>query len=100
MPPRWWAIFVALVFATTAIIRPRILSPFNKAWLAVGRLLHKMVTPIIMYAIFFLCITPTGWIMRRRGKDLLSLARRSDLSSYWVTRPPEQSATETMRRQF
>ena len=35
-----------------------------------------------------LCVTPTGWIMRLRGKDVLSLKRRPDLSSYWIAREP------------
>ena len=36
--------------------------------------------------------------MRLRGKDVLSLARRPDLSSYWIAREPAPPATETMKQ--
>ena len=96
--PRWWALGLAAAFALAAFIRPQILRPLNRAWLALGRLLHLVVSPLVMGAIFFLCVTPIGWIMRRRGKDVLSLARRSDLSSYWITR--DRAEAQSMKNQF
>jgi hypothetical protein len=99
-PPRWWALGVAVAFALLALVRPQILHPLNRGWLALGHLLHKVVSPVIMGMIFFLCVTPIAWIMRLRDKDVLSLARRSDLSSYWITREPQPPASETMKRQF
>ena len=96
--PRWWALGLAATFALAAVVWPQILHPFNRAWLALGRLLHLVVSPLVMGAIFFLCVTPIGWVMRRRGKDVLSLARRSDLSSYWITR--DRAEAQSMKNQF
>ena len=59
-----------------------------------------MVSLLVMGAILFLCITPIGWIMRLRGKDVLSLARRSDLSSYWIGREPPTPQSHSMKNQF
>jgi hypothetical protein len=53
-----------------------------------------------MGMIFFACVTPTGWIMRLLGKEVLSLKRRPDLSSYWIAREPPLPEAETMKRQF
>ena len=99
-PPLWWAAGIAAAFALAALLRPRILHPLNRAWLALGRLLHLVVSPLVMGAIFFLCVTPIGWIMRLRGKDVLSLARRSDLSSYWIGREPQTPQSQSMKNQF
>jgi len=55
---------------------------------------------LVMGIIFFTVVTPTGWMMRLRGKDVLSLKRRSDLDSYWIKRGPPQSEAETMKHQF
>jgi hypothetical protein len=98
--PRWWALGAAVLFGLLAIIRPDFLHPLNRAWLAFGRLLHRVMSPLVMGAVFFLCVTPIAWIMRMRGKDVLSLSRRPDLSSYWITRDPSPPAPETMKRQF
>jgi Saxitoxin biosynthesis operon protein SxtJ len=98
--PRWWAIGIAAAFALLAVVWPDLLRPLNRAWLGLGRLLHRVVSPLVMSAVFFLCVTPVAWIMRLRGKDVLSLARRPDLSSYWIAREPSPPPAETMKRQF
>ena len=73
-------------FALFAALFPHLLHPLNRAWLAFGRLLHKIVSPLVMGAVFFLVVTPTALIMRLRGHDLLSLRWRPDQSSYWIER--------------
>jgi hypothetical protein len=98
--PRWWYLSIAAAFMLLAIIQSDLLHPLNRAWLALGRLLHRVVSPLMLGAVFFLCITPIAWIMRLRGKDVLSLARERDLSSYWITRERSPPETETMKRQF
>jgi Saxitoxin biosynthesis operon protein SxtJ len=96
--PHWWALGVAAAFALAALVRPPLLHPLNRAWLLVGRLLHRVTSLLVMGVIFFLCVTPTGWIMRLLRKDVLSLAPRSDLSSYWIKCAP--TPPESMRNQF
>jgi hypothetical protein len=98
--PREWALAIALAFAATAFARPRLLRPLNRAWQAFGRLLHRIVSPLILGTIFFLCVTPTGWIMRWRGRDLLSLARRPDLKSYWIDREALPPQAQSMKKQY
>jgi Saxitoxin biosynthesis operon protein SxtJ len=98
--PRWWAIGLALTFAAAALIRPQILHPLNRAWLELGRVLHRIMSPIVMGLIFFVTVAPTGWIMRLLGKDVLSLKRRPDLATYWITREPPAVETESMKNQF
>lgn len=98
--PRWWGLVVAAAFGVTALVWPRLLRFPNRAWLALGRVLHRVVSPLILGVVFFVGVTPTGWIMRRRGKDLLSLNRRPDLGSYWIEREPAPPDTQSMKNQF
>jgi hypothetical protein len=53
-----------------------------------------------MGVVFFVTVTPTGWLMRLRGKDLLALKRRPDLNTYWIARDAAGPASETMKKQF
>ncbi len=98
--PRWWALAIAVVFLVTALVWPRGLRPLNRIWLAFGRLLHRIVSPVVMGVIFFTVITPIGFFMRLAGKDALGLKRRADLGTYWIRRPPSAPEAETMTQQF
>jgi len=97
--PRWWALGLSAAFAVVALVRPDILHPLNRAWLAFGRLMHRVVSPLVMGLVFFLVVTPTGWIMRLRGKDVLSLKLRRDLDSYWTVREASPDPA-SMKNQF
>lgn len=98
--PRWWMFAAAAVFAAIALVRPQILYPLNRAWLMLGELLHRVVSPLVMGAIFFLCVTPIAMIMRWRGADVLSLKRRPDLKSYWIVREGPVAAPQSMKNQY
>lgn len=98
--PRWWALSVAVIFALLATFRPAVLHPLNVAWLALGRLLHRVMSPLVMGAVFFLCVTPVAAVMRLWKKDILSLSYRPDLSSYWIERDSPPPVEETFRRQY
>jgi hypothetical protein len=95
--PRAWALVAATVFAVVAAVRPNLLKPLNRGWLALGLALHGIMTPIVMGAIFLLVITPIGLLMRAFGRD--ALRRRFDpaAESYWIIRKQE---TNDMRNQF
>lgn len=99
-PPRWWALAIAVVFAAIALVHPRLLAPLNRVWMAFGRLLHRVVSPLVMGLVFFLCVTPIALLMRALGKDVLSLRRDTGASSYWTARDPSPPQAEAMRRQF
>lgn len=99
-PPHWWLLAIAVVFGALALLAPRALIPLNYLWLRFGLLLHRVVSPLVIGAVFFLCVTPIGLIMRLAGKDVLSLRHRDDLSSYWIVRDPPGPEPGTMTDQF
>jgi hypothetical protein len=96
--PRWWAIGVAVVVATLALLWPRALAPANRLWLRIGLLLHKIVNPIVMGVIFYLVVTPFGFVMRRRHKGLTATLRPDNKAeTYWLSR---NDASSPMNQQF
>ena len=98
----WWPWLggAALLFLACALGYPRLLKPLNRAWFRFGLLLHAVINPIVMGVIFFVAVTPTGWIMRARGNDLLRLRRDPERDSYWVERTPPGPAPESFKDQF
>jgi hypothetical protein len=99
-PPHWIALAIAAAFGLAALAAPRLLHPLNIAWFRLGLLLHRIVSPLVMGAVFFLCVTPIGLIMRICGKDLLSLRRRDSVRTYWIMRVPAGPDPTLMKKQF
>jgi hypothetical protein len=89
----------AVAFAALALLRPLLLRPLNRAWAALGMLLGRIVSPIVLGAIFFLLLTPIAMITRRFGRDELRL-RRQGADSYWLDRDPAGPAPESFRNQY
>lgn len=97
---RWWSLALAAAFFVAALIVPNVLSPFNRAWAAFGLMLHKIVTPIVMGAIFFLIVTPVSLLMRLFGQIPMQLRFDPKAGSYWIVRNPPGPCDDTMRNQF
>jgi hypothetical protein len=97
---RLWAVGLAGAFLVAALLAPKLLRPLNLIWFKFGLLLHTVVNPLVMGLLFFLTVTPVALLMRLSGKDPLRLKRDAAADSYWITRPPSEPASVTMKRQF
>jgi hypothetical protein len=93
---RYWSLIISIVFLILGILNSKILTPLNKIWFKIGILLGNVISPIIMSIIFFLVVTPTSFIMKILGKDLLNL-KKNTKNSYWITK---QNKNSRMKNQF
>ena len=93
---RIWSLFLAIIFLILGLINSKVLNPLNKLWFKFGILLGKIISPFIMGIIFFLVVTPIGFIMRILGKDVLSLKFNAN-KSYWIEKTGPKSK---MKNQF
>ncbi len=98
--PRWWALAPAALCAGLGLFAPRVLKPLNRAWLAFGHLLNRIVSPLVLGVMFYLVITPTGLLMRALGRDPLRLSRDPEAESYWIERRPPGPSPDSMKNQF
>jgi hypothetical protein len=98
---RWpiWLGLAALIIVL-AFVAPQILSPLNWIWTKIGLLLHALLSPIMLGVLFYVCITPIGYLMRLSRED--PLHRRFDpaADSYWIKRDPAGPPPDTFRNQF
>lgn len=85
-PIRFWLFVIGACLVVLGLAIPRALDPLNRLWFKLGFLLARITNPIVMGAMFFLAVVPVGWLIRRRGHDLLGLRRRPDSDSYWIAR--------------
>jgi len=93
---RIWSLVISLIFLALGLLKPKILTPLNKLWFKFGIFLGKIVSPLVMGIIFFLVVTPIGFLMKLLKKDLLRLNFNND-KSYWIEKNDPKSK---MKNQF
>ena len=93
---RLWSIILSFLFLISGLVNANFLNPLNRAWIKFGEILGRIITPVVMFLIFFVLITPLSFVIRIFGKDLLK-TRLSDETSYWIKREKDAG---TMKRQF
>jgi predicted membrane metal-binding protein len=91
---------IAALFLLAALAYPRILRPLNVAWMHLGLLLNRVVSPIVMGVIYFGLVTPIATVMRLRGRDVLLRRFDPELGSYWIERDPPGPDGSSFPRQF
>jgi hypothetical protein len=98
----WMGALLAAALATAAVTltRDRWLTPLNRAWMKLGELMGRVVSPIVLGVMFFGVFTPFGWVMRLAGRD--AMCRRFDAAarSYWVERDPPGPSETSFRDMF
>ena len=95
-----WSLIAAAAFGVVAAAAPGLLAPLNRVWTRFGLLLHKVVSPVVLGIMFFLVITPMGFLMRLFGKDPLRLRIDRGASTYWIGRTPSAPSAGSFIDQF
>lgn len=91
---------LAGVTLALALARPSLLHPLNRAWMRLGTLLHHVVSPLVLGAIYFLVFTPVAIGMRLAGRDALQRRFMPALRSYWIEREQPGPPPESLKNQF
>ena len=93
---RIWALLISFIFLILGLNNSKLLTPLNKLWFKFGIFLGNIVSPLVMGFVFFIVVTPTGFIMKLIGKDLLNL-KKENKKSYWINKEKYKSS---MKNQF
>jgi len=82
------------------LFKPDVLKPLQKAWMGLGVVLGFFVSRIIMAVLFYLIITPVGFIMKLFGKDILDQRIDKNKTSYWHELPVVHKPKESYENQY
>jgi hypothetical protein len=95
----WLAGAAALVFLALSAFAPSLLKPLNLLWFRFSLLLHKVMSPLVMFVIFVVAFIPFGLLMRLWHDPLRK--HRAGTGTYWVERTPRaDEAKGSMVNQF
>jgi hypothetical protein len=95
-----WVLVAVPVTAAVTLKRERWLTPLNRGWMKLGEILGRIVSPIVLGAIFFLVFAPVGLVMRFFGRDAMQRAWEPGKRSYWVERDPPGPPEGSFRDMF
>jgi hypothetical protein len=96
--PRWWSLVIAAALLLSAAIYPHSLFWPYKGWMMLGHVMGWINTRVILGAVFYLVVTPTGIIRNWLGKDSMGQQLRPDLDTYRIVRKPRPASH--LKRQY
>ncbi|HEX6265565.1 MAG TPA: SxtJ family membrane protein [Burkholderiales bacterium] len=95
-----WLLAVGALLAVLTFLRDAWLTPLNRAWMKLGELMGRVVSPIVLGVIFFGVFAPVGVAMRLFGRDAMARRFEPALRTYWVRREPPGPAEDSFRDMF
>jgi len=84
----------ALVLA--GLLLPAHLGPVQRGWMGLAHAISRVTTPIFMGIVFYVVMTPMGWLMRLFGRRTLVHPIKD--GGFW--QPVESGGKSDLERQF
>ena len=94
----YYLLFFGILFFVASIFFPDSLKLLNKCWIFFGQILGKIISPLVMLAIYLVIIFPTKLILMLFQKEIISLKINKKINSYWKIK--ENSFSNNMDNQF
>ncbi|NOZ46040.1 MAG: hypothetical protein GXO79_04575 [Chlorobi bacterium] len=86
----------ALFLLIPSIFFPNVLRIPFKLWMKFGELMNKLISKIVLFIIFYLLITPIGFITRLFGSDFLN-KKTINKKTFWEDR---ENKPDSMKYQY
>lgn len=83
-----WLWAPGLALGLSGWMRPRLLRWIYLAWMTAGLAVGHVVSSILLILIYYVAVTPLGWLARWRGRDFLERRWDGKASTYWHRRDP------------
>lgn len=92
---------LAALFLFLGLVLPLLLKPVQKAWMIVAVLMGWVMTRVILSVLFYLLLTPTGFLAKLFGKRFLDIRfPEKGARSYWIKKEKLKMKKEDYERQF
>jgi len=82
------------------ILLPQLLKPLNKIWMGLAIVLGFIMTRLILTTLFYLVITPIGFLAKIFGKKFMNLKYDRSAKTYWEKRSIIHKKQIDYERQF
>ena len=88
---------IGAVLLLAGHVVPQRLGPVERGWMALAERISRVTTPLLMGAVYFLVVTPIGFVMRVFGHR--PLTPRNENGGFWSPRGRGTDRSD-LERQF
>ncbi|MFO8028290.1 MAG: hypothetical protein R6U28_00340 [Cyclonatronaceae bacterium] len=97
----WIISGLGVLFLLAGLLAPARLKPVYILWMLLALVLGTIVTRIVITIVFYLMITPIGWVRRTFTiRDPLGLRPDPSRDTYWVDKEGTSDKAERLKKQF
>lgn len=75
---------IATLFLLITIFRPSFLTHLNNFWTKLGIITEKLMSPILLFVIFFGLFMPIKFFLKLFKKDLIKIKNDNLKQTYWL----------------
>jgi multisubunit Na+/H+ antiporter MnhG subunit len=91
---------LAAAFFILGLVISSALKPVYKAWMVMSVIMGFIMTRVIMVFIFYMIVTPVGFVASIIGKNFLDMKIDKTAKSYWMVREMVRKEKSDYERQF
>jgi hypothetical protein len=78
-------LFISVIFLILGVLNSIILKPLNILWYYIGIGISIIISPLILAFVFYIIVTPIGFIKRLFTKNYLDINYDRNKKSYWIS---------------
>lgn len=96
-------LILSSVLIISGLVIPILLKPFQKIWMSLAVIMGWFMTRVILFVLYFACVTPLRVISSLFGKRFLDIQfknKDSSTKSYWINKPQAKFQKSHYERQF
>jgi len=90
----WPSACLGACLVLLAVVTPSLLRGFYRRWMRLAGFLGSISSRILLTLLFFLAVTPIGWLQRVFGKQPLDLRFKTNDATYWQRRTANPAASD------
>ena len=90
----YWPLVISALLLAQAWVYPPSLAPVQTLWMRLTAVIAWINTRLILGLVFFVLITPIGWVQRHRHKLHYRQGYDARADSYKIPRPQRLSRTD------
>jgi hypothetical protein len=88
---------LALTVGPLGLVKPALVRPVFVGWMMCAFPVGWLVSRLILAAVFYLVVTPTGLLLRLCGHDPLRRCPDPAAETYWTAKPPTRDPRRYLR---